>query len=154
MTLPERFDAKWIPEPNTGCWLWLGADNGRGYGIIKNSEGRTQSAHIVSWEFHNAQKAPAGMYVCHRCDVPACVNPAHLFLGTPKENSADRDRKNRRRNFRGENHGRSKMTAAQVAEIRAEAARGVRQARLAERYGMTKAGINHIVSRRRWREIP
>ena len=93
MTLDE-FLEKWsCPEPNTGCYLWTGADCPKGYGKT-NVYGKTQNAHRVVWELANGP-IPKGMYVCHRCDTPACVNPEHLFIGSPSDNQRDRVRKGR-----------------------------------------------------------
>ena len=90
--LLARFDAQHIPEPNSGCWLWIGSQR-RGYGLIWDA-GKQWLAHRVSWVIHSGA-IPDGMHVLHKCDTPPCVNPQHLFLGTHAQNMADRDRKGR-----------------------------------------------------------
>jgi hypothetical protein len=76
-----------------GCWLWTLGTNSRGYGQFC-SGGRSRLAHRAAWEVANGA-IPSGMYVCHHCDTPACVNPAHLFLGTASDNARDREAKGR-----------------------------------------------------------
>lgn len=93
ITPEERFLYKTLPEPNTGCWLWLGALTGRGYGQIK-VKGVAVLAHRFSYEMHKG-KIPDGVYVCHTCDTPSCVNPSHLWLGTAKDNMVDKAVKRR-----------------------------------------------------------
>lgn len=89
-----RFMVKVSPEPNTGCWLWLGAPSTRnGYGRFWNLTGSAEVAHRAAWRL---LVAPLGdQRVLHRCDNPACVNPGHLFLGTQLDNIRDRDAKGR-----------------------------------------------------------
>ena len=114
MTLNERFDAKWMPEPNSGCWLWIAGMQGA-YGWFWNRS--PELAHRVAWTFHRGD-IPEGSHVLHRCDTPLCVNPDHLFLGTQVDNNRDREAKGRGRPLRGEKHGMAKLTEAQVREIR------------------------------------
>lgn len=82
-------------EPNTGCWLWTGAVIPvSGYGQMRYGKGTPKKAHRVSYEIF-VGPIPDGLYVCHRCDTPLCVNPDHLFLGTAKDNAQDAMRKGR-----------------------------------------------------------
>ena len=106
---------QYIKKDENGCWLWTGGTRGPGYGRIKIS-GRSMQAHRVSYE-HHVGKIPEGMLVCHACDIPGCINPSHLFLGTQKDNLADMIKKGRSNYARGEGHGSSKLTDRQALEI-------------------------------------
>jgi hypothetical protein len=93
----ERFRRFFEPCPTTGCWLWTGAsfgDNGRERGCFNMPRERGTNASRCAWRIYRGE-IPAGAHVLHHCDVPLCVNPAHLWLGSHSENMADATRKGR-----------------------------------------------------------
>lgn len=98
------------------CWIWVGTRIKSGYGIFKWS-GKPGLAHRYSYVSHLG-RIPIGMFVCHKCDNPSCVNPKHLWIGTAYENSVDRDTKGRQVPRRGEQFTHSKLTDKIVREIR------------------------------------
>ncbi len=102
------------------CWVWTGYRAKFGYGQMKIG-GRVGSviyAHRLSWAIHNGE-IPAGLSVCHRCDNPPCVNPAHLFLGDQAANNRDMFSKGRNTNWkRGEANARARLTLLQVRILR------------------------------------
>lgn len=89
----DRFESNFIPEPMSGCWLWLNHTNETGHGSFR-MDGKRPSAHRASYEL-NVGPVPDGLCVRHRCDTPSCVNPDHLELGTWADNNADRSRRGR-----------------------------------------------------------
>jgi HNH endonuclease len=93
-SLQQRLDDRSILDPKTGCRLWTKARIS-GYGAIRVS-GRLMGTHRAAWIARHGP-IPPGLFVCHRCDTPLCINPGHLFLGTQKDNMADRAIKMRRR---------------------------------------------------------
>ena len=151
-TAHERFTAKVKPDPNTGCHLWTGAMNNRGYARFC-AGGRLMGAHRFAYETF-VGPIPDGMHVLHRCDTPRCVNPKHLFLGTDLDNARDRDAKGRHVPLPGELHGRAKLTAEDVLAIRARAAAGEMHAALGREYGVHQSNISKIVIRENWRHLP
>lgn len=90
----ERFEEKYIPEPNSGCWLWNATINNAGYGMVKRNN-KISLAHRASYELY-CEEISDGMIVCHKCDNRSCVNPDHLFLGSYKDNTRDMIEKGRR----------------------------------------------------------
>lgn len=115
--LRDRFERFVHPEPTSGCWLWRGGD-ARGYGVfnLPNKRG-VVSAHRMSYTLYVAP-IPAGLNVLHKCDVRCCVNPAHLELGTQRENMLQRGQRNRMSWPRGANHSSTKFTDEQIEDIR------------------------------------
>lgn len=89
----ERFWRFVHPEPNSGCWLWAGSADRKGYGQIMTAVGLVLATH-VSLSI-DGKCIPSGMMACHRCDNPPCVNPDHLFVGTAKDNTDDAMKKGR-----------------------------------------------------------
>ncbi len=104
-------------EPNTGCWLWAGTTRKGGYGKVKVRQA-TMLAHRRSYELHHGS-IPKGAIICHRCDTPACVNPAHLYAGTDADNSRDKMSRGRDRKAVGEANFNAKLTEADVLALRA-----------------------------------
>src|SRR5262245_18499994 len=115
------FETKFIPEPNSGYWLWTGGYDAKGYGKFK-CKGRTLRAHRFSWTVYRGE-IPPGTCVLHKCDVPCCVNPDHLFLGDNAANAADRVYKKRAAS--GPQNGRAKLTEADVRAIRQSSLSGI-----------------------------
>lgn len=87
---------KYVPVPESGCWIWLGSTDKDEYGTIHRAEGSHLKAHRESYQFH-VGAIPQGKQVLHRCDTPCCINPSHLYLGTPKEKGEDKVTRGRMR---------------------------------------------------------
>lgn len=97
-TLVERMEMHSTPEPMSGCVLWTAARNSKGYGVLRIDHGN-HYAHRVSLELHMGRRLVTGECALHRCDNPSCISPAHLFVGTHAENTADMLRKGRARGW-------------------------------------------------------
>lgn len=164
-----------IPEPNSGCLIWLG-DTIKGYGVLR-WEGRRFYASRVAY-FVAFNNDPGRMHVCHRCDTPSCINPAHLFLGDNSVNTADRHAKGRdargassgrhtkpnrtargdrngartkpERLARGERNGSAKLTEEQAIAI--YEADG-RQVDIAAKFGVNQTTVSAIKRGQRWRLV-
>lgn len=143
---------KWFwSQVNTGseetCWNWQGPRQPGWHGRLR-FKGRMTSAHRVAWTLQNGA-IPRGMYVCHHCDNPLCCNPSHLFLGTGRDNAADRHRKGR--DARGEQNGHAKLTDQAVRVIRAELHESTEV--LAKRFGVSTSTIHNVRNGRLWRHV-
>ncbi len=132
-----------------GCWNWTAATSKSGHGIATIG-GRRCYVHRYLFGIFNGP-IPPGKVVRHRCDNPACCNPAHLILGTPAQNVADRCA--RGRSARGESNGRSRLSADQVIELYTRWHAGEGSTSLATEYGITDRAVRLIIHGRNWRHL-
>lgn len=162
----ERFWEKIRKGP--GCWEWLCTRDKHGYGVFGirvNNRGKQIRAHRMALELARGP-IPDGLMALHACGNRGCCNPAHLYAGTAKENSADAerhgtiargDRSGARLHpevwTRGEAHYRAKLTAAQVAEMRMRAERGESHRSLARAFGISKSAAGYAIRGRSWRHV-
>ena len=154
LTPAERFWAKVHPEPNTGCWLWAGNVSENGYGRVwDNALGGLEKAHRVAWVLTHGP-VPDGLRVGRRCLLRACVNPAHLYLGTPLDVMDTTLLKGRDRRAHGAAHGSAVMLTAQVVEARRRWAEGERISHLAREYGVRPESMAGLVHGRTWKHLP
>ncbi len=146
LNVNQRLDANTMPEPNTGCWLWIGSIGNQGYGRLY-ANNKQNLAHRLSWGRFNGV-IPKGMYICHKCDVPSCINPDHLFLGTQKDNIRDASKKGRIP--RGEDNCLSKLMNNQVIGIRK--ATGSHD-EIAATFNISRANVGAIKRGETWRHL-
>ena len=149
--LKERLRRKTNVRGPDDCWEWTGAKGPFGHGQIysggtRASGARLLQAHRVAWELDRGRQVPEGLVICHHCDNPACVNPAHLFLGTKADNTADMLKKKRHR--RGEDLPQAKLTWVEVQQIRRSSGT---QAEVAERFAISQSHVSNIRAGRVWR---
>lgn len=156
-TLEERFWSKVRKTADGGgCWEWAASKTRLGYGQFKvgGRKGKMLKTHRVSYELYCGEIGD--LCVLHRCDNRACVRPDHLFLGTQLDNIADREAKGRggQRLRRGEGNGRAKLNYDQVLSIRGKYAAGAASMKdIADEYGVSKAHISEIISRKTWAHL-
>lgn len=149
-SLRTRLEHYSCPEPNTGCWLWVGATS-RGYGTT-SVLGKMVRAHRASWLLHHGPIAE-GAWVLHKCDTPLCINPDHLYLGTHQDNMTDMRRKGRAKGKRknvGARNPNSRLTDENITEIRASRES---HATLASRFGVAHTTIRNIRAGESWKHV-
>lgn len=138
------------------CWPFVGAKTTGGYGAFycRLPGEKRARPHTASRLMYMVLNGPISRdaHVCHSCDNPICCNPGHLWLGSHGDNMADMAQKGRTRKigFKGADHPASKLTANDVAAIRASSEPSTA---LAERYGVTASNIHRIKTRRTWRHV-
>lgn len=144
----DRFFSK-IRHAANGCWIWTGGTNDSGYGILNIGNGKRTKidrAHRISWRIHFPDQPIGDLCVLHQCDVPACVNPVHLFLGTRGDNI--RDAKMKKRNSFGLRSGYRQLTEGEIVEAYAmKIATNVTHAVLAERFMVSHATISRALQK-------
>ena len=146
----DRFWSKVDKQGAEECWNWIASKNRHGYGQFK-LKGKMVSAHRLCWFLINGA-IDEHLCVCHSCDNPSCVNPSHLFLGTHKDNMADKVKKERQAFTYGEVNGNSSMTNEDILHIR-NAERSVKGSDLAKKFGVSEATISRIRNKKRWGHI-
>lgn len=124
------------------CWYWTGAKTGRGYGSYRREGFRV--AHRFSYTLHNGEIAD-GLCICHTCDQRACVNPAHLYAGTHRQNMRDMSKRNR--------HGHARLTDGDVERMLEALREGESLRTLATAFDVSTSCVAHIRAGRTWRHI-
>lgn len=150
VSLADRFWTKVHRRDPNECWPWLASLDSRGYGnfgVLRDGRFVMQRAHRVAWELTRNDNLAAGVVLCHSCDNRRCVNPAHLFTGTQRDNMADCVAKGRLNDRAGECNPRAKLSARAVAAIRAS---DLSLARLAALHGVAKSTIAAAKSGKSW----
>lgn len=144
----NRFWARVSKSKPGDCWLWTGCVDRKGYGLFRTQKGSC-GAHRYSWQLANGCAVPQGWCVMHVCDVPGCVNPAHLKLGSNAENMADKVAKGRQAK------GRDAIGAVKLTEEKVRSIRASREphANLAHAFGVSEATIRMIRSGKTWRHV-
>lgn len=145
----ETFFRSFERGPSNLCWLWKGAKLPTGYGALRGDDGETVRANRFAYQ-QFIGKIPSGKLVLHTCDVRLCVNPAHLRLGTYKDNSEDAVAKHR--TAHSERHPQAKLTDAQVREIRALRGR-LQQKEIAARFNISPSIVCQILKGQIWRHV-
>ena len=146
--LKEYLQKRSVVNKETNCWEWDGGLDSWGYGqFFKNR--KTHKAHRSMYkEVHG--DIPKGMFVCHTCDNPKCINPEHLWLGTPKQNANDRDQKGRHHTFHGEEHPQAKLNWDLVNMIRKNPHKYT-QKKLAHMCGVSISTIKDVIYNKCWK---
>lgn len=132
-----------IQKKENGCWIWQHAKNKNGYGKTNYNSQKAVPAHRAFYLEFKGQ-IDDNLLVCHHCDVPSCVNPDHLFLGSHAENMLDMIAKDRQQ---------KKLEAYDVFEIRKLWDKGISNKKLSEMFKITSGHVSNIVNRRIWKHI-
>ena len=148
----ERF-MKLIEKQPNGCWHWIGNRSPQGYGQFhRDGDHKAMRAHRFSFA-HFKGEIPKGLYVCHSCDVPCCVNPEHLYTATNSENIKDAFKRGRVSHV-GEKHNRAKLTERDVLTMREKRKRGETCRKLAVHYNVHVQTVVKIVGGKAWTHLP
>jgi len=152
--LSDRFWPKVDKRGPDECWEWKASKGSRGYGHFRTYP-TADRAHRVAWELTHHDPIPDGMCVCHVCDNPGCVNPAHLFVGTQGDNVRDSWAKGRGKHqvHTGEDHPMAKLTETDVKFIRHWAKRGYTLQEIGDVFGVSFQTISRIKLRNGWRHV-
>jgi hypothetical protein len=173
--LAERLWSQVLKTEGNACWLWQGRVNNMGYGLITLGHHTTRLVHRIAYELTYGPIMP-GVHCLHRCDTPQCCRPDHLWLGSQTDNMRDMVDKGRagptrhpermasgERNgaythpekvLRGEQSGMSKLTEAQVREIRQmHASKQLTRKQMGALFGVGKSTIDKVLARQVWKHV-
>jgi hypothetical protein len=156
LSLYGRIEGNISPEPMSGCWLWMGASDEKGYAHIGATLEDGGSIVIRVHRFMYIKKygpLEAGMVVRHKCDVRCCVNPGHLISGTQLDNVNDMISRGRRRGGYGERHGNTSLTEEGVEAIRTLYECEFSLNKIARIFSIDPATVRRIVDRISWKHI-
>lgn len=148
----ERFWSK-VKQDENGCWIWIARKDRAGYGEFRLN-GKTKKAHRVSYELTNPNVDITKFCVLHKCDNPSCVRPDHLFHGSHNDNVQDKIKKGRAKYkaHNGSENGFSKLTEAQVLEIRSLKGK-FSQVKIGAMFGVTQANVSMILLNKGWQHV-
>ena len=149
--IKERFWMKVTVTSPIECWLWTGCLDSYGYGLFGINK-KLYKSNRVSYQLHFGALSTK-MYVLHKCDTPACVNPNHLFLGTQKDNVKDMMIKNRGNRAKGEAVNTCKLNKYQVLKIKKLFKSGISGYKLARLYKVSHPAIYAILRNRSWKHL-
>jgi len=155
--IANRFEKRVIQIPFSNCWHWVGSKNNHGYGVLtvynrQNWRKRKDFAvHRLSYQMFKGE-IPVGLLVCHHCDNRLCVNPEHLFLGTPDDNMQDKVKKNRQSKLCLKYSKRAKLSVEKVKEIRYLFTKTphIKVAELSKIYGVSESLLYRVRKGERW----
>lgn len=145
----KRFEHFQNRGRDTDCWVWSGRRQSGNYGMFK-IQGKIVQAHRLAYEFAFGP-IPEGMFVCHRCDNHPCVNPSHLFLGTPRDNMSDMVAKGR--SLKGSKSVHAKLCENDILEIRRRLSTGELTSIIARSYNVSWTAIKEIGIRKTWKHV-
>lgn len=139
-------------QKSDGCWIWTGAKTNKGYGVIRRAD-KNYLAHRFSYTLKNGPISD-GVFICHKCDNPLCVNPDHHFEGDNSANMRDCFSKGRGKIplMKGENHPNSKITENIAKHIRILKESGLTEQKIADYLGATKRIVNMVSSGKTWKQ--
>lgn len=151
MALDPTTEDRIVAISESGCWIWIGDQNDDGYGRFYLGNKKRKLAHRHIYEL-NFGEIPDGMCVCHTCDCPSCVNPAHLWLGTHADNMKDRNHKKR------SNGGRNCGEKSPVSKLNDDLVREIfffngSVSEASEKFNIAKSHVSRIRNGLSWRTV-